>query len=228
MVTQKHLPTFNKDSFEKAAWSKNRVICGVDEVGRGCLAGPLVVAAVILPVNPSYRLLKDSKILSGKELQQASRWITQKCHYSIVPLHHRAIDTYNIYWATIKAMKRAVMQLCATAPILPAQVLVDAMPLRLDDTGYADIPVAHFIKGESKSRSIAAASIIAKVYRDNLIARYGQYIPGYYLNEHKGYSTPKHKQAIITLGRSFIHRNTFLSKVVPKHEADQKKQQSIC
>lgn len=123
-------------------------------------------------------------------------------------------------------MKRAVMQVCTLSIQRPSHILVDAMPLKLDGTQHADIPVAHFIKGESKSTSIAAASIVAKVYRDKLITEYGKLIPGYYLDEHKGYSTQKHKQAIWDLGKSFIHRNTFLSKVLCGKNNDT--QQTIC
>lgn len=213
MTTVKYLPTFAKNSFEKSSWSTDKVVCGVDEVGRGCLAGPLVVAAVILPVNRTHRLLKDSKVLSKEELVVASNWIKKHCTYSIVPLNHRLIDTHNIYQATLIAMKRSVMQVCTVSSTRPSHILVDAMPLKLDGTGLADIPVAHFIKGESKSCSVAAASIIAKVYRDTLISQYGLLIPGYALDEHKGYSTQKHMDALKELGKSFIHRTTFLSKV---------------
>lgn len=228
MATQKYLPNFAKDSFETSAWSQNRVICGVDEVGRGCLAGPLVVAAAILPANPSYRLLKNSKGLSAKELQLAYHWIKKNCIYSVVPLHHRAIDAHNIYHATLIAMKRAIMQICAVCPQLPAHIVVDAMPLKLDGTSYQDIPVAHFINGERKSRSIAAASIVAKVYRDRLITRYSHHIPGYHLEQHKGYCTLQHKTALWQLGKSFIHRTTFLSKVPCGNKAKDKGQQSLC
>lgn len=228
MTTLKYLPNFTKNRFEKDSWSLNKVVCGLDEVGRGCLAGPLVVAAVILPVNRSHKLLKDSKTLSQEELQLASRWILKNCHYSIVPLHHRLIDTHNIYQATLIAMKRAIMQVCSLSPELPSQIVVDAMPLNLVATPYEAIPVAHFIKGESKSSSIAAASIIAKVYRDNLIAEYGKLIPGYYLEEHKGYSTEKHKDALAALGKSFIHRNSFLKKVTCGTIQDSQHQQTIC
>lgn len=228
MTTLKYLPNFTKNRFEKASWSLNQLVCGLDEVGRGCLAGPLVVAAVILPVNRTHKLLKDSKTLSQEELQLASRWILKNCYYSIVPLHHRLIDTHNIYQATLIAMKRAIMQICTLAPELPSQIVVDAMPLTLGATPYETIPVAHFIKGESKSTSIAAASIIAKVYRDNLITEYGKLIPGYYLEEHKGYSTQKHKDALTTLGKSFIHRNSFLKKVACGTLTDNQHQQTIC
>ena len=183
---------------------------------------------MILPVNRSHKLLKDSKTLSQEELQLASRWILKNCHYSIVPLHHRLIDTHNIYQATLIAMKRAIMQVCSLSPELPSQIVVDAMPLNLVATPYEAIPVAHFIKGESKSSSIAAASIIAKVYRDNLIAEYGKLIPGYYLEEHKGYSTEKHKDALAALGKSFIHRNSFLKKVTCGTIQDSQHQQTIC
>ncbi len=228
MTTVKYLPNFLKNSFEKASWSQNQLVCGLDEVGRGCLAGPLVVGCVILPPNPSYRLLKDSKELTEKELQLADRWIKKNCIYSVVPLHHRLIDTHNIYRTTLIAMKRAVLQVCALSKARPSHILVDAMPLKLTTTGYGDIPVAYFAKGESKSISIAAASIVAKVYRDTLITHYNTLIPGYGLDDHKGYSTKKHKQAIWTLGKSFIHRTTYLSRTPCGKDADTSKQQTIC
>ncbi|MGE0009376.1 MAG: ribonuclease HII [Candidatus Babeliales bacterium] len=228
MTTLKYLPNFVKNRFEKASWSTNQLVCGIDEVGRGCLAGPLVVAAVILPVNRSYKLLKDSKILSAKELQLASSWIIKNCHFSIVPVHHRLIDSRNVYQATLFAMARAVMQVCTLSAQKPAQIVVDAMPLKLTATPYHDIPIAHFIKGESKSSSIAAASIIAKVYRDNLITEYDKLIPGYYLEEHKGYGTEQHRNALNTLGKSFIHRTTFIKKVTCGNSYDTQHQQTIC
>ncbi len=228
MPTTKYLPNFPKNRFEKACWSQNQVVCGLDEVGRGCLAGPLVVAAVIIPVNKSHTLLKDSKELSQEELQTARRWISKNCIYSVVPVHHRFIDAHNIYQATLTAMKRAVMQICSIAPQAPSQIVVDAMPLMLAGTPYESLPVAHFIKGETKSISIAAASIVAKVYRDELISRYGMYIPGYQLEEHKGYSTAKHIEALDALGKSFIHRTTYLKRVPHNEYRDTENQQTIC
>jgi len=204
---------FRKNAFEHAAWAQNRLICGVDEVGRGCLAGPLVTAAVLLHPGKKSRLIKDSKLLTAQERLKAYAWITRHSWYGIGIVHHRLIDQYNIWQATLIAMKKAVIHALALAPSTPEFILIDAMPLSLAHTSYAEIPVRNFIKGESKSDSIAAASIIAKVTRDAMMNRFDTLFPGYHLAQHKGYSTPLHKESLRHQQYSIIHRKSFLRHI---------------
>jgi len=227
-------PLFKKNFYEDAAWQNNRTVCGIDEVGRGCLAGPLVTAAVILPPFKKHRLLLDSKILTVKEREQACRWIIKHCSYGIGIVSPQIIDIHNIWQATLLAMKKAVIHAIVRADDIPSALLVDAMPLSVHDTGYASIPVYHFIKGESKSSSIAAASIIAKVTRDRLMSDFESLFPGYGFSEHKGYATQKHKKAVVALGNTIIHRVSFLgntkTSVMELERLEQKhyEQQSLC
>ncbi len=204
---------FRKNSFEKAAWSTDGLICGIDEVGRGCLAGPLVTAAVILPPHTTSRLLKDSKLIDESERLKAYSWIKKHCWYGLGIVHHRIIDKHNIWHATLIAMKRALMHAILQGPKVPDAILIDAMPLNLFDTSYKSIPVHHFYKGESKSSSIAAASILAKVTRDAMMRRFELTFPGYCLADHKGYSTPKHKNSLSLQPASLIHRKSFLTHI---------------
>jgi ribonuclease HII len=227
MTNLRKKPLFKKNFYEDQAWLDNRIVCGIDEVGRGCLAGPLVAAAVILPRYKTHRLLKDSKLLTEQEREKAYRWITAHCHYGIGILHPRIIDCYNIWQTTLLGMKKALVHLLVQAPEHPAAILVDAMPLKVEDTGYPTIPVHHFIKGESKSSSIAAASIIAKVSRDRLMRQLETIFPGYSFSSHKGYSTDRHKTALTLQGPTIIHRMSFLSGIeVRGHEHE--RQHSLC
>lgn len=225
---KKEIP-FEKNSFEKDAWSEGLAICGIDEVGRGCLAGPLVTAAVILPYKTSP-LLKDSKVLSEQKRLEAAYWIEKNCWYGLGIVNNRCIDQYNIWHATLIAMKKALLNVLTICPKKPATILVDAMPLKLLDTEYKNIPIHHFPKGESKSSSIAAASIIAKVKRDQLMKKLDTIFPGYYLGKHKGYSTKEHKMILTTNHNLLIHRQSFLKNIdtLSSHENDYEGQQSIC
>lgn len=214
---------FSKNSFEKEAWAQNLAIIGVDEVGRGCLAGPVVTAAVILPGKIS-RLLKDSKIMTPQERLEAYAWIVKNCRYSVGIVNHRVIDQLNIWHATLWAMKRAVLQLISQHQVSLGGIVVDAMPLSLADTRHHAVPIHHFPFGESKSSSIAAASIVAKVTRDRLMERMDKFFPAYHLAQHKGYSTREHKCAILQHGHSIIHRMSFLSHIALKEEQDETQQ----
>jgi len=220
-----------KNSHEFAAWATQNVVCGIDEVGRGCLAGPLVTAAVILPPNKISRLLKDSKLLTEAERVKASIWITKHAWIGYGIVHHRLIDSHNIWQANLIAMKKALVNLLATCPLRPAAILVDAMPLKLADTNFKDIPVHHFPKGERRSSSIAAASIMAKVMRDDLMTKLAPIFPGYALDQHKGYSTAKHMEAVKSLQHSVIHRMSFLKNMLNPEFVDtqtNEEQQSLC
>jgi ribonuclease HII len=205
---------FNKNYFEQAAWAQNQVICGLDEVGRGCLAGPVVTGAVILPIGKTHRLLKDSKVMTPEERQKAYEWIIKNCWYATGIVHHRIVDDKNVYHATLVAMKKALVHLLATTPYKPVQIITDCMPLNLIDTAYRDIQVHYFPFGERRSSSIAAASIVAKVTRDNMMRRMDTLFPGYLLASHKGYSTPPHKRIIREGGQNLIiHRDSFLQRL---------------
>jgi ribonuclease HII len=201
---------FKKNSYELQAWQINQVVCGIDEVGRGCLSGPLVTAAVILPPNTSYRLLKDSKVMTPEDREKADRWIRKNCWYSYGIVHHRLIDKHNIWHATLIAMRKALMNLLSTAPIKPHSILVDAMPLKLNNSCYQEIPIYHFPFGEQKSSSIAAASIIAKVKRDTIMQHMDKAFPHYGWYANKGYSTMQHKKAINRHNRVILHRLSYL------------------
>lgn len=204
---------FTKNTHELAAWAQGLVVCGIDEVGRGCLAGPLVTAAVIMPPHKNSRLIKDSKLLTEAERIKANAWIVKNCWYAIGIVNHRTIDRVNIWQATLIGMKKAVVTLLATCPLKPTAILVDAMPLKMTGTAFIDIPVHHFPKGEKLSSSIAAASIVAKVMRDNLMAKLDPVLPGYHLKQHKGYSTPLHQEMVKTLNPSILHRQSFLNNI---------------
>lgn len=228
-TTSRKALNFNKNHFEKAAWSEGNHVVGIDEVGRGCLAGPLVTAAVILPIGKVSRLLKDSKLMDHSERLRAYQWIVQNGAYQIGIVHNRIIDKHNIWHATLIAMKKALVNLLAQSVPRPSAILVDAMPLKLEDTGIVDMPVYHFPKGERKSSSIAAASIIAKVTRDALMEKYDRIFPGYSLAQHKGYSTKCHKECIQAQRHTIIHRMSFLGAIKTEwkeHEATQ--QQTLC
>jgi len=213
----KKTKTIAKNYFEKVAWRKNLYTCGIDEVGRGCLAGPVVVAAVITPQNTCYALLKDSKTLNKEEREIAYNWIIKNCSWSVASSSHRIVDTMNIYQATLQSMKKVYLQLYQSLPFPQRQlkyVLIDAMPLDLHNG-----PEFHYFNyGETLSTSIAAASIIAKVTRDRLMEKMCLNFPDYTLEKHKGYATKSHVSSIIKHGPSIIHRRSFLSKIDQKKE----------
>ena len=181
-----------------------RIICGVDEAGRGPLAGPVCAAAVILPPNADIPGLNDSKKLTDKRRRELFPVIKEQAlAYGIGLASHEEIDQINILQATYLAMERALAQLS----IKPELVLIDGN--RAKDFG---IPVQTVIKGDSLSASIAAASILAKVTRDDLMTQAAEEYPQYQFDIHKGYGTKAHYQALTDHGHSPIHRMTFLKK----------------
>lgn len=216
------IQSLSKSHFEKEAWGNNQFVCGIDEVGRGPLAGPVVVAAVILPQNTKYRLLKDSKLMSEQEREQAYAWIIKNCHYAVGYSSVHEIDTRNIYQATLHAMRRCLITLLTQHHVPVEQlryVVIDAMPVQLPQQTINNmVTFHHFPYGESYSPSIAAASIIAKVTRDRLMKQFDLWIPGYEFGAHKGYGTALHQSALITKGQSIIHRKSFVSKATKKPE----------
>ncbi len=210
MVTTKRKPDFKKNFYENEAWERSELVCGIDEVGRSCLSGPVVAAAAILRPKARHKLIKDSKIMTAEEREIAFEWLKTHSTYAVGIVHHRLIDSKNIYHATLIAMKRALMQLLAASTQRPSIILVDAMPVKLD---HLDIPVVHFVYGESKSTSIAAASIIAKVTRDALMTRLDTVTPGYSYSTNKGYGTKAHKQGIDQDGLTLLHRMSFVQNL---------------
>lgn len=216
-----------KDFFEKKHWANNQLVCGLDEVGRGCLAGPLVVAAVILFPNNRLKLLKDSKVLTKEELQSVYPRILANCWYGFGILNNHEIDKFNIYQATLIAMRQAIMNLFVTCPKLPSTILVDALPLTLNDTCYKDIEIHSFYRCESLSRTVAAASILAKVKRDYLMTLLDVAIPGYEFAKHKGYGTKLHLDTLQQNGSSILHRKTFLKNFNNTQEEENEGQKSI-
>lgn len=181
-----------------------RVICGVDEAGRGPLAGPVCAAAVILPPHIDIPGLNDSKKLTDKRRRELEPIIKEQAiAYGIGFADHEEIDDINILQATYLAMERAISQLSVT----PELALIDGN--RAKDFG---IPVETIIKGDSRSASIAAASILAKVARDDVMLEYSKIYPEYGFEVHKGYGTKAHYEALRTYGASPIHRKSFLKK----------------
>lgn len=190
---------------EKQWYAKGvKVICGVDEAGRGPLAGPVCAAAVILPENLQIPGLDDSKKLSDKRRRELFPVIQQSAiTYGIGIATHEEIDDINILQATFLAMERAIAQLS----VKPELALIDGN--REKDFG---IPVQTVIKGDSLSANIAAASVLAKVTRDNMMEDLAKEYPQYGFEIHKGYGTKAHYDALRTYGPSGIHRMTFLRK----------------
>lgn len=192
--------------FEKQEFSNGAsVIAGIDEAGRGPLAGPVVVASVVLDPNNPILGLDDSKKLSEKKREMLFDEVKRKAlAYSIIERDAKFIDEVNILEATKDAMREA----SRTLGITPDVLLIDAVDLK-----GVDCKVVPIIKGDAKSNSIAAASILAKVHRDRLMKEYDCEYPGYGFAKHKGYGTKEHYAAIHELGISPIHRMTFLKKM---------------
>lgn len=180
------------------------LICGVDEAGRGPLAGPVCAAAVILPSNLDIPGLNDSKKLSDKRRRELFPVIKEKAiAYSIAFVDHTQIDEINILQATYLAMEHAINGL----QIKPDLALIDGN--RAKDFG---VPVKTVVHGDSLSANIAAASVLAKVTRDDYMLEMAQTYPGYGFEIHKGYGTKAHYEALTKLGACPIHRMTFLKK----------------
>lgn len=193
-----------QNHIEKQKSAQMLITCGIDEVGRGCLVGPVVTAAVIMKSTRKNSLIKDSKLLKENQLEKAYNWLMKNCTFSVSIIDHKAIDQLNVYKATQKSMCRAYYQLCAVAKAPPTVVLVDAVKLPLP------CEVISMFKGERESISIAAASIIAKVTRDRIMKRLAGQFPAYQLNAHKGYATKIHYDALFAQGSSILHRASFL------------------
>ena len=199
-MSEKNMWQFEEELFAQGY----QVICGVDEAGRGPLAGPVCAAAVILPPHLEIPGLDDSKKLSDKRRRELFPIIKEQAiAYGIGLASHEEIDEINILQATFLAMERAVAQL----QIKPEYALIDGN--RTKDFG---LPVKTVVKGDSLSANIAAASVLAKVTRDMLMEEAVVEYPGYGFEIHKGYGTRAHYDALREKGPSSIHRMTFLKK----------------
>ncbi len=194
-------------SYEREC-GENLAICGIDEVGRGPLAGPVYAAAVILPKDCDILYINDSKKLSEKKREALSAEIKEKAvAWAIGVADNRRIDEINILQATYEAMRQAIKKL----EIKPDILLNDAVTIPL-----VDIKQVPIIKGDAKSATIAAASIVAKVARDALMAEYAEEYPGYGFERNKGYGTAEHIAAIKEMGVTPIHRMSFLKGILER------------
>lgn len=199
----------NKVSELLAFYSADGVEAGLDEAGRGCLAGPVVAAAVILPKDFYHPLLTDSKKLSSKQREMLIDIIkNQSIEYAIAEVDHEKIDEINIYKASVLAMHRAVDQLATR----PDHLLVDGNRF----IEYPFISHTCIVKGDSKFFSIAAASILAKTYRDQWMKDAAKRFPGYGWERNAGYPTIEHRKAVKQHGPTPIHRKTFRVEIKEK------------
>lgn len=191
-------------------FSSHQVEAGCDEAGRGCLAGPVVAAAVILPrdtIHSFYQELNDSKQLSEKQREKLAPVIKEHAvAWGIALADHREIDKINILNASFLAMHRAVDKLT----VQPEMLLIDGNRFKR----YKNIPHQCIVKGDAKYLSIAAASILAKTFRDEWMLKLHEQFPHYCWHENKGYPTKKHRDAIQRIGTSPFHRLSF--RMVPK------------
>lgn len=200
------LKRIEKISFFEKKYSEYEFICGVDEVGRGPLAGPVVAGAVILPKNCDILYINDSKKLSAKKREELCEEIKAKAiSYATALCTNEEIDELNILQATYKAMREAINKLDPA----PSMLLNDAV--KIPDIDIKQVPI---IRGDSQSISIGAASIVAKVTRDAMMVEYDKLYPGYDFASNKGYGSAKHIEAIKTLGPTPIHRKTFIKNFI--------------
>lgn len=187
-------------------YEKEGLICGIDEVGRGPLAGPVVAGAVILPKNCEILYLNDSKQLSAEKREQLYDVILEHAvAVGIGIVSPQRIDEINILQATYEAMRQAIEKLNPQ----PAVLLNDAV--RIPQVAIQQVPI---IKGDAKSVSIAAASIVAKVTRDRMMEQYEEVFPGYGFARNKGYGSKEHIETLQTMGPTAIHRRSFIGHFV--------------
>ena len=180
-----------------------RIEAGIDEAGRGCMAGPVVAAAVILPCDYKHSLLNDSKKLTSKQRELLRHDIIRDAiDYYVAEVSHTVIDQINILNATMKAMHKAVKGLKKQQPKL---ILIDGNRFK----AYPGIEHECFVQGDGKYLSIAAASILAKTHRDGLMEKLSKLHPEYGWDVNAGYATEKHRLAMETIGLTPYHRTTF-------------------
>jgi ribonuclease HII len=211
-MAHRALPHLSFVPFEARAWEAGyRSIAGIDEAGRGPLAGPVVAAAVILPLTPGIAGLQDSKRLTARQREAVYGAICASAvAYGVGLVSPALIDRHNILWATKEAMCRAVQSL-AQAPDL----------LLIDGTERLSVGLAQqtIVRGDAQCAAIAAASVIAKVTRDRLMRAYAQRYPLYGFERHKGYPTPEHYACLQRYGPCAIHRRSFRGVSSPPEEA---------
>lgn len=198
---KKIIPTMD---MEKELWqSGERIVAGIDEVGRGAWAGPVVAAAIVLkPDHKQIDLVKDSKMLTSLQRARLNELIQASCvSYGVGVVDNMTIDQISIGKATKLAMQKAIEDLKS----YPDYILVDAMDL----DGYCDCRFSSIIKGDQKIYSISCASIVAKVARDNMMSKLDKKYELYYFDVHKGYGTKKHQQALNEYGPCDLHRYSY-------------------
>lgn len=192
-------------SYERSHWETGDMVAGIDEAGRGPLAGPVVAACVIMPPDDLILGIDDSKKVSEKRREALYDIILKKAvAYSVSIVDNHTIDEINILNAARKAFEGALSSL----QVRPHHVYTDAMDIE------TDIPYTPLIKGDARVYTIAAASIVAKVTRDRIMREYDRQYPEYLFAKHKGYGTKAHYDAIRTYGILDIHRKTFLRKLL--------------
>ena len=186
----------------KRQFSSFDLECGTDEAGRGCLAGPVTAAAVILPPNFSNSILNDSKQLSEKRRMHLKPNIEEQAiSFAVHHVYEREIEKINILNASIEAMHQSISKLNPN----PEFIIVDGNKFK----PFNSIPFKTIVKGDSKYLSIAAASVLAKTYRDIYMAKIHEEFPMYNWKKNKGYPTKEHREAIIKYGPTKYHRKTF-------------------
>jgi len=192
-------------------FSGNKLEAGTDEAGRGCLSGPVVAAAVILPADFTHALLNDSKKLSEKQRKLLLPIIEKEAlAFGVAFVDQLEIDEINILQASITAMHRSIDKL----KIIPEFIIVDGNKFR----DYKNIPSETIVKGDGKYLSIAAASVLAKTYRDFYMEKIHDEFPAYNWKQNKGYPTKEHRQAIRDIGSCKHHRHTF--KLLPDEQLE--------
>lgn len=180
---------------------------GTDEAGRGCLSGPVVAAAVILPKEFKHDLLNDSKQISEKKRMELRPFIEKNAlAFAVSFIDQKEVDKLNVLQASITGMHRAINQL----NVLPEFIIVDGNKFR----NYKEIPYKTIVKGDAKYMSIAAASVLAKTYRDEYMQKIHEEFPIYNWKQNKGYPTKEHRTAIRKFGITKYHRKTF--RLLPK------------
>lgn len=183
------------------------VIVGIDEAGRGPLAGPVVAGACVLSeALLKHPLIRDSKVLTPEEREEAFTWISDNCITGHGIVENTVIDAQGILAATELAMQQAVAMLAVR--IRPTYLLIDGR-----DKFWFDYPHSSVIDGDAKEPCISAASIVAKVIRDRLMREYAKSYPRYGFEQHKGYGAPLHIEALQTWGMCPLHRKTFLTRI---------------
>ena len=203
LLRLKELKKMDEDVFSQGF----KYVCGIDEAGRGPLAGPVVVASVILPVNSMIEGVNDSKKISEKKREKLyEQIIEQAISYSVGIVDQKEIDRVNILNATKAGLTEAIKGL----EIKPDIILVDA----LNNIDTCQIPYKSIIKGDAKSYSIAAASIIAKVTRDRIMRQWDEIYPTYGFKKHKGYGTSAHIHSIKENGICPLHRLSFVKNFI--------------